>query len=88
MKRLLAIGLASCLPMGLAAEDPADALPSLGTVSVLVIEDSIPAAPGLACASSAVEKAGGKPECVAVHRAVLSGHIQRGSALRERGRWT
>ncbi|HEX3096434.1 MAG TPA: hypothetical protein VHQ02_01880 [Usitatibacter sp.] len=87
MKKLLAIGLATCLPMGLAAEDPADAMQSLGTVSVLVIEDSVPATRDLACASAALPKAGEKPECMAVHRAVLSGRIQRASALHERGRW-
>ena len=87
MKKLLAIGLATCLPMGIAAEDPADAVQSLGTVSVLVIEDSAPAARDLACASAALPKAGEKPECMAVHRAVLSGRLQRASALHERGRW-
>ena len=87
MKKLLAIGLATCLPMGLAAEDPAEAMQSLGTVSVLVIEDSVPATRDLACASAALPKAGEKPECMAVHRAVLSGRIQRASALHERGRW-
>jgi hypothetical protein len=87
MKKFLAIGLATCLPMGLAAEDPADAMQSLGTVSVLVIEDSVPATRDLACASADLPKAGEKPECMAVHRAVLSGRIQRASALHERGRW-
>jgi len=87
MKKLLAIGLATLLPTGLAAEDPADSSQALGTVNVLVIDDSVPVARDLTCASAAVEKAGGKPECMAVHRAVLSGRIQRGSALREHGRW-
>ena len=87
MKNLLAIGLATCLPLGLAAEDPADSAQALGTVNVLVIEDSVPFARDLSCAAAAVEKAGSHPECMAVHRAVLSAHIQRGSALHERGRW-
>jgi hypothetical protein len=88
MKKLLAIGLATCcMPIGLAAEDPADSYQALGTVNVLVIEDSVPFARDLACATAAVEKAGSHPECMAVHRAVLSGRIQRGSALHERGRW-
>ena len=87
MKKLLAIGLATCLPAALAAEDPGDTLQSLGTVSVLVIEDSAPAAHDLACASAAIPKAGDKPECMAVHRAVLNGRLQRASALHERGRW-
>ena len=40
MKKLLAIGLATCLPTGLAAEDPAAMIQALGTVSVLVLDDS------------------------------------------------
>jgi hypothetical protein len=88
MKKILAIGLATfLLPTGLAAEDPGEALLALGTVSVLVIEDSLPAARDLACASAAIPKAGDNPECMAVHRAVLNGRIQRASALHERGRW-
>jgi hypothetical protein len=87
MKKLLAIGLATCLPIGIAAEDCGEASQALGTVSVLVIEDSVPAARDLACASAALPKAGDKPECMAVHRAVLNGRIQRASALHERGRW-
>jgi hypothetical protein len=87
MKKLLAIGLATCLPIGIAAEDSGDTSQALGTVRVLVIEDSAPAARDLACASAAIRKAGEKPECMAVHRAVLNGRIQRASALHERGRW-
>jgi hypothetical protein len=56
-------------------------------VNVLVIDDSVALARDLTCANAAIEKAGAKPECMAVHRAVLSGRIQRGSALREHGRW-
>jgi len=87
MKKLLAIGLATCLPVAIAAEDPGETSQALGTVSVLVIEDSAPAAHDLACASAAIQKAGDKPECMAVHRAVLNARIQRASALHERGRW-
>jgi hypothetical protein len=86
MKKLLAIGLvsATCLPIGIAAEEPGDSSQSLGTVNVLVIEDSAPAA-DVACARSAIDKAGS--QCAAVHRAVLSARIQKVSALHERGRW-
>ena len=87
MKKLLAIGLATCLPAGLAAEAPAQADPQfLGTVNVVVLDDSVPLAKDLTCATQAIAKSA-RPECMAVHRAVLSGRIQRTSALRERGRW-
>lgn len=86
MKKLLAIGLATCLPAGLAAEDPAAMFQALGTVSVLVLDESLPVAKDLPCAAAAIAKAG-NPECMAVHRAVLSGHMQRASTLAERGRW-
>lgn len=87
MKKLLAIGLATCLPTGLAAEDPGQSDPQfLGTVSVVVLDDSMPLAKDLPCASEAIARAG-RPECMAVHRAVLNGRIQKTSALRERGRW-
>jgi hypothetical protein len=86
MKKLLAMGLATatCLTVGIAAEEPGDSSQSLGTVNVLLIEDSAPAA-DIACARSAIDKAGN--ECAAVHRAVLSARIQKASALHERGRW-
>ena len=84
MKKLLAIGLACCLPTGLAAEDPAEAEAALGTVNVLVIEESAPLARDVLCARTA-EK--GATECMAVHRAVLTARVQKVSALRERGRW-
>ena len=87
MKKLLAIGLATCLPAGLAAEDPADASDIFGTVNVLVIEDSVPAATDVACARAALGATGDGTECAAVHRAVLTARIQKVSALRERGRW-
>ncbi len=87
MKKLLAIGLACCLPVGLAAEDisadSADA--SVGTVNVLVIEESAPLAKDVLCTRSPEEKAAS--ECMAVHRAVLTARMQKVSALRERGRW-
>ena len=87
MKKLLVLGLAiACLPTGLAAEDPAAAARFLGTVNVVVLDESLPAAKDLSCASAAIATAGSR-ECMAVHRAVLSGHIQRASALGERGRW-
>jgi hypothetical protein len=88
MKKYLAIGLACCVPLGLAAEDPNDASALMGTVGVLVIQESVPIAKDVMCA-----RAGGAPtaesatECMAVHRAVLTARIQKVSALRERGRW-
>ena len=84
MKNFLAIGLACCLlPTGLAAEDPAQAAPELGTVSVLVIEDSAPVAGDVICSRHGTEKSA---ECVAVHRAVLTARVQKVSA-RERSLW-
>ncbi len=83
MNKLLAIGLACCLPTGLAAEDPGPAESSfLGTVNVLVIEESAPLARDVMCA-----RAGDKTECMAFNRAVLTARIQKVSALKERGRW-
>lgn len=85
MNKLVAIGLTACLiPTGLAAEDPAESQPWLGSENVLVIEESTPLANDLLCARSATNKAG--TDCMAVHRAVLTAHMQRVS-LRERGRW-
>ena len=77
MKNVLAIGLACCIPMGLAAEDPSEAY--LGTVNVLVIEDS---GRDMACAAPTE-----RSECMAFNRAVLTARIQKVSALHERGRW-
>lgn len=87
MKNVLAIGLACCLPLGLAAEDPDESTAYLGTVNVIVMDESVPIAKDVLCA-----RAGGAPgeqatECMAVHRAVLTARIQKVSALRERGRW-
>jgi hypothetical protein len=86
MKKLLAIGLACCMPLGLAAEDPSnDVEASVGTANVLVIEESAPLAKDVLCTRSPEEKAAS--ECMAVHRAVLTARIQKVSALREHGRW-
>lgn len=82
MNKLIAIGLASCLPMGLAAEDPSQSESFLGTVNVLVIDEAAPLAKDVMCAG-----AGEKADCMAFNRAVLTAHIQKVSALRERGRW-
>ena len=79
MKNVLAIGLACCIPLGLAAEDPSE--PYLGTVNVLVIEDSAHGQETV-CAGSAE-----RSECMAFDRAVLTARIQKVSALHERGRW-
>ena len=85
MNKLIAtIGLACCLPTGLAAEDPADSEVSMGTENVLVIEDSSPIAKDVLCARNPIEK--GAADCMAVHRAVLTARLQKVS-VRERGRW-
>lgn len=84
MNKILAVGLACCLPLGLAAEDPQPLQAALGMVDVLVIEDSRPIAQDVICARSA---AGKDNDCMAAHRAVLTARIQKVSALRERGRW-
>ena len=82
MNKLIAIGLACCLPMGLSAEDPTQSDSILGTMDVLVIEESAPLAKDILCAG-----AGERSECMAFNRAVLTARIQKVSALRERGRW-
>ena len=84
MNKFIAIGLACCLPTGLAAEDPAEREISMGTENVLVIEESSPIAKDVLCARSPVEK--GAADCMAVHRAVLTARLQKVS-VRERGRW-
>jgi hypothetical protein len=84
MKKFLAIGLACCLPPGLAAEDPAAMEASFGTVSVLVIEDATPIARDMLCTRSPDLRAGA--DCMAVSRAVLTARVQKISA-RERGVW-
>jgi hypothetical protein len=86
MKNLLAIGLACCLPTGLAAEDPSsEAEASLGTTDVLVIEESAPLARDVLCTRGPQEKV--TSECMAIHRAVLTARVRKVSALREHGRW-
>jgi hypothetical protein len=87
MKNLLAIGLACCLPTGLAAEDPTQAEAFLGTVDVLVIEESAPLAKDVMCARAPGENAAERTECMAFNRAVLTARTQKVSVLRERGRW-
>jgi hypothetical protein len=85
MNKLFAMGLACCLPLGLAAEDPsAETDGALGYMSVLVIEDSAPLATDVMCTRSGEKLAA---DCMAVHRAVLTARVQKVSTLRERGRW-
>lgn len=84
MKKLFAIGLVCCLPPGLAAEDPSEPRFLPATVSVLVMEETQPAAKDVLCARSARDRSAA--ECIAVHRAVLTARMQKVS-LRERGRW-
>jgi len=78
MKNLLAIGLACVLPTGLAAEDPGSSEASLGTMTVIVMDES-PAAKDSGCANAS--------GCMAFNRAVLTARTQKVSVLRERGRW-
>ena len=86
MKKILAIGLACCLPTGLSAEDPApEAEAALGTVSVMVIEETAPLAQDVVCTRAIADKSAA--DCMAVHRAVLTARMQKVSTLRERGRW-
>ncbi len=86
MKKLVAIGLTCCLPTGLAAVDPAaHAQADLGTMNVMVIEESAPLARDVLCTRGVADKAAA--ECMAVHRAVLTARVKKVSALHERGRW-
>jgi hypothetical protein len=88
MKNVIAIGLACCVPLGLAAEDPNESAANLGTVSVIVMDESVPIARDVLCARAGGAAPGERAtECMAVHRAVLTARIQKVSALRERGRW-
>ena len=83
MNKFIAIGLAACLPTMIAAEDTAaKADELLGTVNVLVIEESAPLVKDVLCA-----RAGASTECMAFNRAVLTAKLQKVSALKERGRW-
>ena len=85
MKKLLAIGLACCLmPTALPAEDTPDTPLDLGTVGVLVIDEAAPVGGAVLCNQAASTKA--TADCMAVHRAVLTAHVQKVSA-RERGLW-
>lgn len=84
MNKLLAIGLACCIPTGLAAEDPAEADFLPATVSVLVMEDATPMVKDVLCSRSPSDRT--TTECLTVHRAVLTARMQKVS-LRERGRW-
>jgi hypothetical protein len=86
MKKLVAIGLACCLPTGLAALDPAaETEADLGTMNVMVMEESAPLAKDVLCTRGIADK--GAAECMAVHRAVLTARVKKVSALQERGRW-
>jgi hypothetical protein len=82
MKNLIAIGLACCIPIGLAAEDSGSSEIFLGTMRVLAIDEPAPVAKEPACDSAQADAA-----CVSVNRAVLTAHIEKVSVLRERGRW-
>ena len=86
MKKLLALGLACALPIGLAAEDAGESFNEalLGTTTVLVIDDASPAA---SKDSVCVRAIGDQAECMAFSRAVLTARTKKVSALRERGRW-
>ena len=83
-KKFLAIGLACCIPIGLAAEDSNANEAFLGTMNVLVVDDS--AQTGTDCTRAPVESAG-SAECMSFNRAVLTARIQKVSVLHERGRW-
>jgi len=83
MNKLIAIGLACCLPTGLAAEDPR-ALSLPGESQSLVIEESVPISKDAFCARN---PAGGATECMAFHRAVLTARMQKVSTVRTHGRW-
>lgn len=83
MNKFIAIGLACCLPTGLAAEDPAESAYLPVTTSVLVIEESAPIANDVLCTRGAFDKAA---ECMAIHRAVLTARVQKVSG-RSRGNW-
>ena len=87
MKKLLTLGLVCALPTGLAAEDPTEASFNdalLGTATVLVIEEGTAAdAKDTLCVHAIADRT----DCMAFNRAVLTAHIKKVSALRERGRW-
>jgi len=83
MNKLVAIGLACCLPTGLAAEDPTDSW-TLGATHSLVIEETVPVARDAFCARNPADSA---TECMAFHRAVLTARMQKVSTARPHGRW-
>ena len=84
MKKLLAIGLACCLPTGLAAEDPAEPAWGTAVTNSLVMEESVPLTKDVFCARNPADKA---TECMAFHRAVLTARLQKVSTVRTHGRW-
>ena len=83
MNKLFAIGLACCLPTGLAAEDPSYSWVPVAT-HALVIEESVPLAKDVLCARNPADSA---TECMAFHRAVLTARIQKVSTACPHGRW-
>ena len=85
MKNFIAIGLACCIPIGLAAEDCNSSEAYLGTMPVLVVDDWSPGADP-ACSGSSVEGFAAD-RCVSFNRAVVTARIQKVSVLHERGRW-
>ena len=87
MKKLIAIGLACTLPLGLAAEDPNESAAFLGTVNVLVMDEPAPLARDVLCTRAPGAKSAEATECMVLNRAVLTARIEKVSALRERGRW-
>jgi hypothetical protein len=83
MKNLLAIGLACCVPIGFAAEDPDRPEAYLGSTPVLVVDGSVATGDDAACAHTSSLDAG----CMSFNTAVLTARIQEVSVLHERGRW-
>ena len=83
MKNLLAIGLACCVPIGFAAEDPDRPEAYLGSTPVLVVDESAATGNDPACARMASPDA----RCMSFDPAVLTARIQEVSVLHERGRW-
>ncbi|HEY4999778.1 MAG TPA: hypothetical protein VII36_11565 [Usitatibacter sp.] len=83
MKNILAVGLACCLPIGLAAEDSNTPEAFLGTMNVLMVEESAPPAQAGCVPGGNAEG----PGCPSFNRAVLIARIQKVSVLHERGRW-
>ena len=83
MKNLLAIGLACCVPIGFTAEDPNRPEAYLGTMPMLVVDESVATGNNAACARIASPDA----ECMSFNPAVLTARIQEVSVLHERGRW-